>query len=559
VVQSAYRPAGGAWTTTGDISARDRNAEEPDVGVDAAGAAVAIWRRHDGSKYVVQSAVKPAGGQWASPVDISDAGENAEGPELAVGPGGEAVAVWSRFNGTRDIVQAAIRPSGGPWQPAVDLSAAGQNAREAQVAIDPSGNAVAVWSRFDGAKYIVQGARRPAGGGWEPALDISASGQNAEAPQVAIDAAGAAVAVWARSDGVDPIVQAAVKGPVGPWAGHVDLSAPGDFSSEPQVAVDPAGTAVATWARDNSPTRRIEAAVRPAGGGWQPSVPLSRAGEAAEDPDVAVDPAGNAVVLWSRTDGSPRVIEAAAKQLGGPWSGPEPISVVGLSAAEPRVAIDPAGNRVAVWSRFDGAKKIVQAAGFDGGGPLQSVSIPSAGTVRQPLSFAVSLFDVWSAIGPVGWSFGDGEGAAGTAAAHAYPRPGTYQVTVSGSDELGHMTTTSTALRIYPKPRVGRNVIVRRGGARLRLYCPSPAGCQGSIRLVAPTSIKQNGRPKGSRRQIGKASFSVPGARTSVVIVRLTRKGKAAVGATGRKGLKAQLTGPGAKHRIVVLYKRSRR
>ena len=38
-----------------------------------------------------------------------------------------------------------MRPAGGAWQEAVDLSAAGQNAFLPQLAVDSDGNAVTIW------------------------------------------------------------------------------------------------------------------------------------------------------------------------------------------------------------------------------------------------------------------------------------------------------------------------------------------------------------------------------------------------------------------------------
>ncbi len=555
IVQGAVRPAGGGWGPSADLSLKGRNAEDPGVAIDAAGTATAIWRRHDGAKYIVQVASRPAGGSWGPTVDLSAVGENAEDPQIAVGPAGDAVAVWRRFNGTRFIVQAASRPAGGSWGPAFDLSAVGQNAETPQVAISAAGVAVVVWSRYDGAKFVVQAARRGPGGAWEPVLDVSAAGQNAEEPQVAIDAAGNAVAVWSRFDGAKFIVQASFQGAGGgAWSSAADLSASGENSSDPQVAIDAAGNAIAVWARENSPTLRVQAARHPAGGAWEPGVNLSRLGDSAEEPEVAMAPGGDAMAVWSRTEGSPRVVEGSAMPAGGAWEAPSVISVIGQNASEPEVAADPTGNRVAVWAREDGTNTIVQAAGYDGAGPLIGpLSIPSAGTVRRPLSFSASAFDVWSALGPFSWAFGDGDSAGGAAVSHGFARPGSYQVTVTATDELAIPTTATAIVRIYPKPNAGRNVPVKGRKGLLRLRCLSPTGCQGTLRLVAPTEIDADGKPVGKRRQIGRASFAIPGPAKTTIRVPLTRKGRAAVLASS-KGLKAQLTGPGVKHRVVVLF-----
>lgn len=556
VVQAAVRQAGGSWVLSGNLSVAGRDAEEPDVAVDAAGNAVAIWRRHDGSKFIVQSATRPAGGAWQGPVDLSAAGETAKEPELAVDAAGDAVAVWTRFDGLDFTVQAAVRPGGGAWQGPLDLSAAGQDAEEPQVAIDSAANALAIWSRYDGSRFVVQSARRLAAGAWEKPLDVSVAGQNAEEPQLALDPAGNAVAVWSRFDGAKDIVQAAVgSGGGGAWGLPDDLSPAGQNAEEPQVAVDPGGNAVAVWTRLNSPADLVQSSSRPAGGSWGPAVPLSVPGDDAEAPQVSLDPGGNAVAVWSRSDATPRVIQGAERPAGGGWLPPALISVVGQSANEPQVASDSVGNAVAVWAREDGANTIVQAAGHDGHGPeLRSLLVPAAGTVRQELTFSVSPFDVWSAVGAAGWDFGDEAGAGGNVVTHRFARPGTYPVTVTAADDLGNSTAASGSVRIYPKPSAGRNVRVRRKKGLLRLRCPSPAGYSGALRLIAAVEVGRGDRKATRRRRIGRADFAIPGAATTTVRVPITARGRAAAAAAGRRGLKAQLTGPGVKHRIVVLY-----
>ena len=92
-----------------------------------------------------------------------DAGQTANDPQVAVDGRGNAIAVWSRSNGTNDIVQAAARAAGGSFGAPQDVSAAGQDAHVPQVAVDGRGNAIAVWSRSNGTNYIVQTAVRAAG------------------------------------------------------------------------------------------------------------------------------------------------------------------------------------------------------------------------------------------------------------------------------------------------------------------------------------------------------------------------------------------------------------
>ena len=148
------------------------------------------------------------------------------------------------------------------WLSPTDLSAAGQNAIEPQVAVDPQGDAVAIWKE-DGTPERVQSAERAAGGGtWSAPVDLSADGEDAHLPQLAVDAEDEAVAVWLRSDGSDEIAQGAVRTPGGVWSTATDLSAAGNEADYPEVAVDPAGHAVAVGVRYNATEATIQGATR---------------------------------------------------------------------------------------------------------------------------------------------------------------------------------------------------------------------------------------------------------------------------------------------------------
>jgi hypothetical protein len=271
-------------------------------------------------------------------------------------------------------------------------------------------------------------------------------------------------------------------------------------------------------------------------------------------PQVAIDPNGNAAAVWARSSASPTVIEGRIETAGGAWGGVEELSELGSSANGPQVALGATGDGASIWSRGNGANEIVQAAGFDGAGPLfPSLSIPAAATVKQPVTFGAATFDNWSPVRSVAWAFGDGgEGAIGNRVEHTFASPGTYPVSILAADNLGNTRATAGSITVFRLPNAGRNVRVRRGNALLMVHCPSPAGCTGVAKLIARVELERNGRTFGKRAQIGSASFSVPGG-SSRVAIRLTRAGQAAVREGGKKGVRTQLTGPGIQHRLVLL------
>lgn len=462
IVQATVRPAGGLWSPPESLSAAGQNAYEQQVAVDGAGNAVAVWRRWNGANWLVQSAVRPTGGAWSAPHDLSAPGQDALAPEVALDAAGNAVAVWQRSNGAAFVAQAAVRAAGGAWGTAENLSAGG--AHSPQVAVDPAGNAIAVWYLTNGTTSTVQAAVRPTGGPWGSPQDVSAPGDGAGLPQVGVDAAGDAVAVWDGSDGSNDIVQASARPAGGAWSPPQDLSALGQNAMAPQVALDPAGNADAVWERSNGSAYVIQAARRPAAGAWGLPQNLSVPGEPALDPEVALDPAGNAVAVWRHGNGGNDVIQASARPLGGNWEDPKDLS--SSIALAPDVALDPSGNAVAVWARTNGTDQVMQAAALDAAGPvLAGLSIPPDGPARTRVVFAVSPFDVWSALAPgPTWSFGDGGHANGIFVSHVYARRGDYTVSVTQADAVGNESSSSRSLSIRAAPAC---VVPRVVGKRL--------------------------------------------------------------------------------------------
>jgi hypothetical protein len=131
-------------------------------------------------------------------------------------------------------------------------------------------------------------------------------------------------------------------------------------------------------------------------------------------------------------------------------------------------------------------------------------------------------------------------------------------VTVVGADGLGFTGAAHAAIVIYPKASAARRGLVRHGRALLRLRCPSTANCDGAVKLIAGMKIRRGKHIVGKRVQIGRSRFAIPPKKTTTVPVRLTPKGLRLVYRAGTKGLRTQLTGPGVKHRIVVLLARRR-
>ena len=497
VVQASTRPAGGTWSAPVDLAA-GRSIISPQLAVDAAGNTTAVWRNNEPAGSVVQAATRPADGPWSAPVDLStDTTRNLsdlpELPQVDVAADGTATAVWSHDPGSHTyVVQAATRAPGGTWSAPADLSAPGASARTPQIAVAPSGAATVVWTKAlmsTPASGVIQSASRPAGGSWSSPADLSPSGSYASGPQVATDAAGAATAVWTRLSG-SYVTEAATRPAGGDWSASTALSAPGqDTFTTPQVATGPNGRTIVLWQRYDSGW--VVAASTRTTDGWARPVDLSEAGQDAWTPQLAIDPAGNATAVWSRVDGSNRIVQAARGTVAGGWTEAIDLSEAGQDAWNPQVAVDPAGNATTVWSRTNGANWIVQARGLDAAGPVVT-SITSRDT-KAGRNYSVTAHDVWSRVASARWRFADGSTATGTSVTHDATRTGPVRVVLT--DRVGNATTCRydgtytcrTATKVAPA--ITRAIIRHRAIRAVGADGPAPRTTKVTVVLTVPAKV----------------------------------------------------------------------
>ena len=350
-----------------DLSVTGQDAQYPQLAVGADGATTVTWYRNNGSNYIVQAATRPGGSStFGTPIDLSVAGRSAYDPQIAVGPDGATTVTWFRSNGTNDIVQAATRPAGSStFGTPVDLSVVGRDARYPQIAVGPDGATTVTWRRSNGTNDIIQAATRPAGSStFGTPVDLSATGQNAFVPQVAVGPDGATTVTWRRNNGTNSIIQAATR-PAGSstFGTSVDLSVTGQSAFVPQVAVGSDGATTITWNRSDGSKYIIQAATRPAGSStFGTPVDLSATGRDAYDSDVAIGPDGATTVTWSRSDGSAYIIQARTRPAGSTDFGTvADLSATGQSSYEPQVAVGPDGTPTVTWYRI-GPSYIVQAS-----------------------------------------------------------------------------------------------------------------------------------------------------------------------------------------------------
>ncbi len=351
IIQAATRPVGSAtFSAAVNISAPGKDALSPQVEIGDDGSTTITWSRVG----IIQYATRPAGSViFSAPVGISAPGRKALSPQIATSPYGDVIT-WYRFNGSNNIIQAATRPAGSAtFNAAVNISVPGKNAYSPQVAISRSGETTITWRRYIGNFSIIQVASRPAGSSvFSAVMNLSASGEDAAAPQVAVGPTGQTTITWYRFNGANEIVQVRTRPAGSSIFGAVNnLSAPGQDGYSPQIAVGPEGETTITWTRYNGNKNIIQVRTRPAGSGvFNAVVNLSAPGQSGHAPQIATGIEGTTTITWFRFNGNKTIIQAATRPVfSGSFNSTINISVSWQYAHHPQVVVGPNGVTTITW------------------------------------------------------------------------------------------------------------------------------------------------------------------------------------------------------------------
>jgi hypothetical protein len=325
VIQTATRPPGGAFPPAGTaqtLSDTAQSAHNARVAVDANGDTAVVWTRSTGTNDIAQARVRPAGGVFADVVNLSATGGHASDPAVAIDPAGRATAIWLRSNGTDTIAQSRFLTAAGALDGGVDnVSDPGEDASFPSLALDPNNNAVAVWT----GNRLTKAASRASRASFGVPQTISSPGGDNELPKAAMDSAGNAISVW--SQGLLQL-QSSRRPPGGTFAGVEDATTvtgtdiPRDVA--PSVTVDDEGNVVVGFtsfraAPDSRMVARVTAYDAAPPALTSVSVPGSRAtGQPADMSASASDRWSGASISWNFGDGAAAFGPSVAHAYGGP-------------------------------------------------------------------------------------------------------------------------------------------------------------------------------------------------------------------------------------------------
>jgi hypothetical protein len=344
--------ADGVMSPTVDLSAPGFDGIEPQVGVDASGRAVSVWERA-GS---IQTRWSSDGGvTWSAVVDLSADADMSDSPRITVDASGRAIAAWRAQAGGGFAIQARLSSDGGAtWSNTVTLAQQARTMRNPRVSINSSGDAVAVWvaKMKGGADAIQTSSTSDFGVTWSTPANLVPLVDSTPQPQVAIDSAGRAIAVWENVVSGYSAVQtkSSLDGGLN-WSEAVTLSQPFGTNStdKPRLSIDGSGRAIAVWERNDI----IQSSSSLDGGvTWSPAVDLSSNLGISYAAEVSIGETGRAIAIWRFSiAGFPEVIIQTSSSLDGglTWSPAIDVSEPEYPASDPEVSVDGMGRAVAVW------------------------------------------------------------------------------------------------------------------------------------------------------------------------------------------------------------------
>lgn len=357
------------------------------VAVNDSGVAAAIWLflgQGFGNNFVVVN--HNTGGAWNEEETLA-LGDNST-PAVAVTPDGTIVAAWVRHfpdeNGFRlGSTIDSRRFENGAWTDVETIAnittPTGEYSGAVTLAADGQGNVLAAWWQDQKTIWV----NRFDGSAWGTPELLSTSVRNLGPPALGANAADKGVLAWLQD-------------------------------TQPNDSTETAG----------GPSERSLFVSNFDGSAWTPGTRVGHMSfvgyEGAEGTVIDVNPEGSAWVAWlqtrDNTNGTGFRVDAQRYDApGDTWSPPETIVARDWTIGWPDVAIDPAGNAIASWQPIDladdSSKRVLDASFYDpdtsAWGPFAPVNEDDGVTEPDPLNVEMTadgdVFALWQETDGVYW------------------------------------------------------------------------------------------------------------------------------------------------------------
>jgi hypothetical protein len=388
-----FTTRGRAWSAEPLAVHTARPGLTPDVAMDGQGRTVAVWSQGVGSAFRPFASFYTPYVGWTAPVELDSVrAGNAEQPAVSMNAAGRAVAVWVLRNGTQADLYAAEYAPGGGWSTPQVMESRSEPVSTPRVTVDDAGHALAVWRQSDGTAESVWAARLRVGVGWSAPLVLEPEAGATTVPALASVPTGEALVAWVQPDaGGTARVRASRFAPDTGWTAADQLPEAATLAPV-AVALSLDGSAVLVFRGPVGAASSVSAfAARSVpGAGWSAAVEQGAALSSTEEPSVAMDSWGRALVAWTGPgSASPQAIQVRRFSPGGGWVR---LALETGTSGQPAVAADGQGNFQLLWvENASGIDRVMQVRYPEGSialgtpGPLEP---QHSGTSKRPRAVA---------------------------------------------------------------------------------------------------------------------------------------------------------------------------
>ena len=172
---------------------------------------------------------------------------------------------------------------------------------------------------------------------------------------------------------------------------------------------DASGRVVAIWTQHLQPSAAMNndlwANIYTPGAGWGTEALLETEdlGDVGRDIDVAMDAQGNAIAVWTQSDGVRVNIWFNRYDPNTGWTGATKLVDQNLSASSPRVGFDGAGNATVIWVQFDGVslkrnvwqRRYATGSGWETATKLENSAAGDASSPHLAVDASGTAMAVW--------------------------------------------------------------------------------------------------------------------------------------------------------------------
>ena len=370
----------GDWSNATLVEVGGGDAALPQLAMDDSGNALTVWMQGDD---ILANHYSGINGSWGTATIIDSEGGRAHSPKIGIDSNGNAMAVWVQSHDFEfSIWTNRFSVDNGSWGEAVLIEHIDNDAIHPEIVVDRSGNALAVWAQQNdaGEAYNIWANRYSVNqNSWGLAGMIEGNTGDAKFPKVGVDDNGNAVAVWHEREGLEYSVWAnrynintdswGMADGIGSDSGVPRPSGSSIFRTEftPAISVDGNGNALTVWSQTDGTQDNIWAnRFSVANNSWGAATMIENDDSgSARRPVISVDNSGNALAIWYQFDGSIDATKFNRYNISdSSWGTAASIETGAGPAYFHQITHDNSGNALAVWQEADDGVFSIRASRY---------------------------------------------------------------------------------------------------------------------------------------------------------------------------------------------------